>query len=92
MSGDTFLDRDSTRTKLGSVGRACLFLELDIWDDDDAPVPAGERGEVVLRGPKVFAGYWNDPDATATAFRGDGSTPATSACRTTTATCTSSIG
>ncbi len=35
-----------------------------------APVPAGERGEVVLRGPKVFRGYWNDPDATAAAFRG----------------------
>jgi acyl-CoA synthetase (AMP-forming)/AMP-acid ligase II len=33
-------------------------------------VPAGERGEVVLRGPKVFPGYWRDPDATATAFAG----------------------
>ena len=31
---------------------------------------AGERGEVVLRGPKVFKGYWRDPDATATAFAG----------------------
>ena len=29
-----------------------------------------QRGEVVLRGPKVFAGYWRDPDATAAAFRG----------------------
>ncbi len=33
-------------------------------------MPAGERGEVVLRGPKVFKGYWRDPDATATAFAG----------------------
>jgi len=70
VSGDTFLDRDSTQTKLGSVGRACLFLDLEIWDDDGVPVPAGERGEVVLRGPKVFAGYWRDPDATARAFAG----------------------
>ena len=33
-------------------------------------MPAGERGEVVLRGPKVFKGYWRDPEATATAFAG----------------------
>ena len=33
VSGDTFLDRDSIVTKLGSVGRPCLYLELDIWDD-----------------------------------------------------------
>ena len=33
-------------------------------------MPAGERGEIVLRGPKVFKGYWRDPDATAAAFAG----------------------
>ncbi len=70
VSGDTFLDRESTVSKLGSVGRACLYLELEIWDEDGAPVPAGERGEVVLRGPKVFAGYWRDPEATEAAFAG----------------------
>jgi acyl-CoA synthetase (AMP-forming)/AMP-acid ligase II len=70
VSGDTFLDRDSIVRKLGSVGRPCLYLELDIWDDQGRPVPAGERGEVVLRGPKVFKGYWRDPDATAAAFAG----------------------
>ena len=41
VSGDTFLDRDSIVTKLGSVGRPCLYLELDIWDDDGGSVPAG---------------------------------------------------
>jgi acyl-CoA synthetase (AMP-forming)/AMP-acid ligase II len=70
VSGDTFLDRDSIITKLGSVGRPCLHLELDIWDDEGRSVPAGERGEIVMRGPKVFKGYWRDPDATATAFAG----------------------
>ena len=70
VSGDTFLDRDSTVTKLGSVGRPCLYLDLDVWDEHGAPVAAGERGEVVLRGPKVFKGYWRDPDATSTAFEG----------------------
>ncbi len=70
VSGDTFLDRDSTVSKLGSVGRPCLYLELDIWDEHGASSPAGERGEVVLRGPKVFEGYWRDPGATSVAFAG----------------------
>ena len=57
-------------TKLGSVGRPCLYLELDIWDEEGESQPAGVRGEIVLRGPKVFLGYWRDPDATAAAFAG----------------------
>src|SRR5437660_1384943 len=39
-------------------------------DDDGASVAPGERGEIVMRGPKVFKGYWRDPDATAKAFAG----------------------
>jgi len=70
VSGDTFLDRDSTIRKLGSCGRACLFLEVETWDEHGNPTPAGEPGEVVLRGPKVFAGYWRDPEATEKAFTG----------------------
>ena len=70
VSGDTFLDRDSIVSKLGSVGRPCLHLELDVWDDDGRSVDPGERGEIVLRGPKVFKGYWKDPEATAKAFAG----------------------
>jgi acyl-CoA synthetase (AMP-forming)/AMP-acid ligase II len=70
VSGDTFLDRDSLVSKLGSVGRPCLYLELDIWDELGRPLPTGERGEIVMRGPKVFSGYWRDPEATATAFAG----------------------
>src|SRR3546814_3293278 len=38
VSGDTFLDRDSTITKLGSAGRTCQYLELDIWDESGASV------------------------------------------------------
>jgi acyl-CoA synthetase (AMP-forming)/AMP-acid ligase II len=70
VSGDTFLDRDSIVRKLGSVGRTCLYLELDIWDKEGRSLPAGEHGEIVMRGPKVFKGYWRDPDATAAAFAG----------------------
>ncbi len=70
VSGDTFLDRASIVTKLGSVGRPCLYLDLDVWDEDGNTVPAGEQGEIVMRGPKVFKGYWRDPDATEAAFTG----------------------
>jgi fatty-acyl-CoA synthase len=70
VSGDTFLDRESMISKLGSVGRPCLYLQLDIWDPEGASVNPGTRGEIVLRGPKVFKGYWRDSDATAEAFRG----------------------
>jgi acyl-CoA synthetase (AMP-forming)/AMP-acid ligase II len=69
VSGDTFLDKRKTVEKIGSVGKPCLHLEVGIWDDEDRPVPAGTLGEIVLRGPKVFKGYWKDPDATAAAFR-----------------------
>jgi len=70
VSGDTFLDREHTITKLGSVGRPCQYLELDLWDEEGRSVPSGEPGEVVLRGHKVFAGYWRDPEATERAFAG----------------------
>jgi acyl-CoA synthetase (AMP-forming)/AMP-acid ligase II len=70
VSGDTFLDADSTVTKLGSVGRTCQYLDLDIWDESGTSLPPGEKGEVVLRGPKVFKGYWRDPESTERAFAG----------------------
>jgi fatty-acyl-CoA synthase len=70
VSGDTFLDRNSMITKLGSVGRPCLYLEIDIWNEEQRSLSAGEPGEIVIRGPKVFKGYWRDPEATAAAFVG----------------------
>jgi fatty-acyl-CoA synthase len=70
VSGDTFLDQPNTIAKLGSAGLPCQYLELEIWDESGAVVAPGEKGEIVLRGPKVFKGYWRDPDATAAAFAG----------------------
>ena len=42
-----------------------------IWSGD-AEAPAGADGEIQVRGPQVFAGYWQDPKATAMAFTADG--------------------
>jgi acyl-CoA synthetase (AMP-forming)/AMP-acid ligase II len=70
VSGDTFLDKRKTVERLGSVGKPCVHLEVEIWDEQDRPVPADTLGEIVLRGPKLFQGYWKDPEATAAAFRG----------------------
>jgi acyl-CoA synthetase (AMP-forming)/AMP-acid ligase II len=70
VSGDTFLDRANLITKLGSVGRPCVYLELEVCDEQARPVAAGQRGEIVMRGPKVFKGYWRDAEATHRAFAG----------------------
>ncbi len=69
VSGDTFLDKGKVTDKLGSVGKAILHTDVRVFDLDDNPVPAGEHGEIVVRGPKVCKGYWRDPDATAVAMR-----------------------
>ena len=56
----------------GSVGLPLPDVELRLVDDDGRIVAAGDLGEVQVRGPNVFAGYWNDPEATAAAFTDDG--------------------
>lgn len=48
----------------GSVGRPLGGFEAQIRDSDGQPV-IGERGELWLRGPHMFVGYWNRPDLTA---------------------------
>ena len=70
VSGDTYLDKGKMVDKLGSVGKPILHTEVRIVDEDDNPMPPGEVGEVVVRGPKVCKGYWKDDAATAKALRG----------------------
>ena len=56
----------------GTVGYALDGIDLRVADDDGAPVPTGTSGTVEVRGPNLFLGYWNRPDATAAAMRADG--------------------
>lgn len=55
--------------KLGSVGRPIPGVEVAIQDDGDHPLPAGETGEVCVKGPNVMVGYYRDPGETARAVR-----------------------
>ncbi|MBE7419708.1 MAG: AMP-binding protein [Ideonella sp.] len=55
--------------RLASVGYAQPMLELSIRSADGAPLPAGETGEVCVRGDVVMQGYWQQPEATAAAIR-----------------------
>jgi acyl-CoA synthetase (AMP-forming)/AMP-acid ligase II len=56
---------------LASAGRPIVGTEVRIVDENGAPVPTGEIGEVAIRGPQLMRGYWNLPDATREALRND---------------------
>jgi len=69
--GDTFMDAGYEIEKIGSTGRAIAHVEIEIRDDRGHHLPAGETGEICLRGPKITQGYWKDPEKTASAFYGN---------------------
>ena len=49
----------------GSSGRIVSPLDLKICDDDGNEVPHGQKGEIVIKGENVMAGYWKNPESTA---------------------------
>lgn len=55
--------------KPGSIGRPLPGVELKLVDQDGLEVEEGDPGEVIVRGPNVFGGYWNAPEETGTALR-----------------------
>ena len=59
-------------TPVGSIGRPLAGLEIRLVDAEGDDVLVGDAGEIWLRGPNVFAGYWEDPEATARAVDEDG--------------------
>jgi fatty-acyl-CoA synthase len=64
-------DVDRVIAKAGSIGFPLLSIEVRIVDDAGVDVATGETGELWVRGPSVTKGYWNQPETTAKAFRGD---------------------
>jgi acyl-CoA synthetase (AMP-forming)/AMP-acid ligase II len=55
---------------LGTCGTARSGMEVAVLDEQCQSVATGVQGDICTRGPAVFAGYWNNPEATAQAFRG----------------------
>jgi len=70
--GCTTLMNPPDAIRVGSVGLPLDFVEADVVDDDDRPVPPRTRGELIVR-PRapdtMFAGYLNKPDKTAEAWK-----------------------
>jgi malonyl-CoA/methylmalonyl-CoA synthetase len=54
--------------RAGTVGFPLPGISVRLVDDEGRPVADGETGEIHLRGPNVFSGYWNRPDAASEAF------------------------
>jgi long-chain acyl-CoA synthetase len=61
-----------TPEKNSSIGIPVANTYVRIVDDAGNPVPVGERGELIVKGPQVMKGYWQRPDATAEVLSPDG--------------------
>ncbi|HNN57269.1 MAG TPA: AMP-binding protein, partial [Leptospiraceae bacterium] len=51
--------------KIGSIGIPIDGQDMSIWDDDANEMPAGQTGEIVIKGPNVMKEYYRNPEATA---------------------------
>ncbi|HSB74607.1 MAG TPA: AMP-binding protein [Terriglobales bacterium] len=60
---------DLERYRPDSIGQPVAETECRILDENDNEVAAGERGELVMRGPQFMLGYWKEPQATAAVLR-----------------------
>jgi fatty-acyl-CoA synthase len=61
-------DDDALRKK-GSVGKPIFHSEMRLVDSDGKDAPVGEAGELIIKGPHVCLGYWNNPTATTETLR-----------------------
>ncbi|MBA1148245.1 AMP-binding protein [Ectothiorhodospiraceae bacterium WFHF3C12] len=52
------------KNRIGSIGIPYPSTYVRIVDDEGNPMPVGEPGELIVKGPQVMKGYWNRPDAT----------------------------
>ena len=66
------IDKEHVVSKIGSVGKPQLHVEVRIADHESKDVPVGERGELLIKGPGVTPGYWQLPEVTAQTIALDG--------------------
>jgi long-chain acyl-CoA synthetase len=64
-----FVSLQRVKDRPGSAGRPVPAARIRLVDDDEREVPPGAPGEIVVRGPLVFQGYFGQPDVTAYTFR-----------------------
>ena len=67
--GCTVLDSADAERKVGSAGKPVFFTDVRVVRPDGTEAAADEVGEVVVSGPNIMAGYWNDPERTADGAR-----------------------
>ncbi|WP_160847399.1 o-succinylbenzoate--CoA ligase [Pontibacillus yanchengensis] len=60
----SLLDKENAHRKNGSVGKHPMHTRVRIVDEQDRDVEANQVGELAVKGPNVFAGYWNKPEET----------------------------
>ena len=62
-------DEATARKKVGTVGKPVMFVEAKVVDSQTRQrLGANQRGEMLLRGPGITPGYWNNPQATTKSF------------------------
>lgn len=62
---------EAAGSRMRAAGKPITGAEVRVVDGSGKDVPVGEVGEIIIRSPQVMKGYWNLPDATARAIRGD---------------------
>jgi fatty-acyl-CoA synthase len=70
--GCTVLDSADAERKIGSVGKPVFFTDLRVVRPDGSEAASGEVGEVIVSGPNIMPGYWNDAERTAEVLTEDG--------------------
>ena len=65
------IDRERALEKAGSIGQPAPFVDIRIVDSDGEDVEDGDTGELLVRGPGVTPGYWENPEAQEEAFTDD---------------------
>ncbi len=69
-SGNNFwLPPQMVQEKIGSVGYPLFHIDMKVIHDNGTECDANEAGELLIRGPHIAAGYWENPEATAQAIR-----------------------
>lgn len=58
------VNKSKDSSKLGSIGKEALHVEIKLLDQDGREVSQGETGEIWVRGPNCMLGYWNEEELT----------------------------